>query len=142
MRRLSRAIADVMRLSSRVQTAARPSAANRSFRTTLLLVAIAVLNSFDLAFTQTQVARGYFVEANVLAASAARQPGGMAVYKLGLFGLGAVILYRCRRHWESEAGAWLLLACYAGLMVWWVAYLEAVEVCLGDPAVGAALAMY
>jgi hypothetical protein len=139
---LSCAADSALRLCQTLRTVPRPSSRGRSFRTTLLLAAIAVLNTFDLAFTQTQMARGNFAEANVLAASAADQPAGMAVYKIALFGLGALILYRCRRHWQSEVGAWLLLACYAGLMVWWGVYLNAVEVCLSDPAVGASLAMY
>lgn len=107
----------------------------RAFRTTLLLAALFVLNAFDLAFTHTQLARGNFAEANQLAAAVAAGPAGVAVYKAVLCGLGVFILYRFRQHWSAELAVWGLAMCYAGLMVWWVAYLDAVEVCLSDPAV-------
>jgi hypothetical protein len=113
---------------------AHPSGA-REFRTTAVLAAVFVLSAFDLAFTNSQVVRGNFAEANILAASVAAGPTGMAAYKVLLFGFGAVVLYRYRRRWISEAGVWCLLLAYSGLMVWWLAYLDALEVCLGDPAI-------
>lgn len=117
---------------------AAPASRTRPFRTTLLLAAVSVLNAFDLGFTQAQLVRDDFAEANVLAAPAvARGPAGALAYKTLLFGAGALILFRCRRHWQSEFGAWVLLVCYTGLMFWWVAYLDALEVCICDPAVDA-----
>jgi hypothetical protein len=101
----------------------------------VLLAALSVLAGFDLAFTQSQLERGNFAELNLLAAVVACGPAGMATYKAVLFGLGATILYRYRGRWESEVGLWVLLACHLGLMVWWLAYLGAVETCLNDPAV-------
>ncbi len=111
--------------------------APRSFRTLVLLAVITVFNFFDLAFTHSQFARGNFAEANLLATALAPGVAGMIAYKTVLFGLGASILYRFRRRWESEAGLWLIAVFYAGLMVWWVAYLDVAELCIGDPAVSA-----
>ncbi len=96
---------------------------------------LSVFNLFDLGFTQAQLARQNFAEANIVAAGFVQTPHGAAAYKVALFGFGAVILYRLRRHWLAEAGTFGLTACYAGLMVWWMAYLDAVEICLGDHAV-------
>lgn len=110
----------------------------RAFRTTVLLAMIFVLSGFDLAFTHTQIARGNFAEANLLAASAVAQgSAGTAAYKTVLFGLGAFILYHCRRYRASELAVWLLLVCHIGLMIWWVLYLDAVEICMNDPAASA-----
>ena len=114
----------------------------RSFRAVVLLTVLTVLNVFDLAFTQSQLPRGNFAEANALASTLVAGTVGMLAYKTLLFGFGASILYRLRRRWQSEAGLWLLVGCYAGLMVWWLAYLRAAEVCLNDPAVVAPLVPY
>jgi len=118
------------------------SLAERSFRTVLLLTVIAVFNFFDLAFTHSQLSRGNFAEANALAAAVAPGAAEMIAYKTVLFGVGASLLYRLRRRWESEAGLWLLATFYAGLMVWWLAYLNVAELCIGDPAVCAPWATY
>jgi hypothetical protein len=114
-----------------------PFIAKRAYRTAVLLTVVAVFNVFDLAFTQSQLSRGNFAEANALATALAWGAPGLLAYKALLFGLGATILYRFRRRWEAEAGLWALTACYAGLMIWWVAYLGLAEVCVSDPAVRA-----
>lgn len=118
------------------------SVAERSFRTVLLLTVVAVFSFFDLAFTHSQLSRGNFAEANALATAVALGAAGMIAYKTVLFGVGAALLYRLRRRWESEAGLWLLATFYAGLMVWWLAYLNVAELCIGDPAVFAPLVSY
>ena len=106
-----------------------------SFRTVTLLAVLTVLNVFDLAFTQSQLSRGNFAEANTLAVQVAQcSPLGMVGYKAVLFLFAAGILYRLRHHRASQAGLWLMTACYAGLMFWWSAYLDAVEICLSNPA--------
>lgn len=112
-------------------------AAPRSFRTLLLLAVLIVFNAFDLAFTHAQMMRGEFCELNLFAAAAASAHGvvGLLAYKVLLFGAGAVILYRCRRHWESEVGAWVLVGCYGALMVWWMAYVHCAELVLADVAI-------
>lgn len=110
--------------------------ASRSFRILALLGAVATINLCDLALTHAQLARGNFAELNTLAAAAlGHGPEVMAAFKLLLLGLGVGLLYRLRRHWQTEAALWLLLICHVGLVGWWLAYLEAVEMCLHDPAV-------
>lgn len=110
--------------------------ANISFDTVTLMVVLTVLNAFDLAFTQSQLPRGSFAEANRLASMVGQCNAlGMLIYKSVLFSVGAALLYRLRGHWQCRAGLWLLTGFYAALMVWWFAYLDAVEICLGDPAV-------
>lgn len=116
--------------------------APRSFRAVVLLAVLAVFNAFDLAFTHSQLARGNFAEANNIAAAMAMGATGMIAYKTVLFGLGASILYRFRRRWESEAGLWLLTVAYSGLMIWWLIYLPTAELCLGDPAASAPRVSY
>jgi hypothetical protein len=115
-------------------TCETPLTRARSFRTITLLAVVGVMSLFDLAFTQVQAQRGNFAEANVVAASLVQGPGAMIAYKVVLFGAGALILYRLRRRWESEAGLWVLLTCHVALMVWWVVYLDVVQCCLNDPA--------
>jgi hypothetical protein len=118
-------------------TLQRDTPTDTSPRIITLLTILAALNLFDLAFTQSQLPRGNFAEANALALMLSKgSPLGMLTYKLIFFGAGAAILYRLRHHWQSEAALWLVTACYGGLMVWWVAYLRTVEICLGDPCVG------
>ncbi len=107
--------------------------AGRSRRVAALLVLLTVFSYFDLAFTQSQAQRLQFVEANMLAAMIADGPATRAVYKLATFGVGAAILFRCRRHWQAECATWGLALCFAGLMVWWVAYMDTVEVFLESP---------
>lgn len=133
------ALTESLRAKSVARLSCPGGSQRRSFRTAFVLAIVCVLNMFDLAFTQTQLARGNFAELNVLAAQAAQLhgPAGVTAYKVVLFGLGALILFRCRRHWESEAGAWVLLGCYGALMIWWVVYLKTVELCISDPAVEA-----
>lgn len=109
---------------------------DRSFRTIALLAALATFNVVDLALTTMHAARGTFQEANVLVQPFVANPGGLVAYKLILFGLGAFVLYRYRRCWQSEAALWGLVACFGGLMYWWHEYLQAIEICLQDPAMG------
>jgi hypothetical protein len=109
----------------------------------MLLAALAVFNAFDLAFTQAQLLRGNFAEANRLAALMAQcGPLAVSLYKFALFAFGAALLYRLRHRWECRVGLWLLTLCYAGLMVWWLAYIDAVEICFYDPAVTRCVAPY
>lgn len=113
-----------------------PPAANeaRSFRLAILLAVVLVLNGFDLAFTQAQIVRGNFAEANILAAAAVDHGAtGAAAYKAGLLAVGIFILYRFRRHRAAETGAWVLAVSHVALMIWWVAYLQAIEICIRDP---------
>ncbi len=113
-----------------------PSHAESSFPAMTLIAVLTALSAFDLAFTQSQLTRGNFAEANSLAVALAQfDPLGIATYKLVLFSAGVTLLYRLRHHRASQAGLWLLTGCYAALMVWWVTYLNTIEICLSDSAV-------
>lgn len=115
-----------------------PQERARAFRLTIALAVVFVLNAFDLAFTESQRTRGNFKELNFAAVAAVEHgPLGMAAYKALLLGTGVYILFRCRRHWQAEAGAWVLATCHVGLMAWWLVYLDAVELCLHNPFVDA-----
>lgn len=121
----------------------RRASTARAFRVLLLLGVVVTLGVCDLVWTHFQFARGNFLELNTLAAAALGQgPGVMAAYKLLLLALGAGVLYRLREHWQAEAAVWLLAACHVGLVAWWLAYLDAVETCLHDPAVVATVVPY
>lgn len=114
-----------------------PSAVHlRAFRTTIFLAVLSLFNAFDVAFTRAQLARGSFDEANFLAAQAIALPGGPVAYKTGLFGIGAVILYRLRHRRVAEFATYGLTAVYAGLMVWWVEYVRCVDVCVSETCLG------
>lgn len=104
------------------------------FPSLLLLTILFVLNGFDLALTQSQIPRGNFNELNVFAAGVIDSSAATAAYKIVLFGGGAAVLFRFRRHAWTQRGLVLLTGCYAFLMAWWVEYLHNVEICLTDPA--------
>jgi hypothetical protein len=114
----------------------------RAKRLAILLAILAVLHAFDLAFTQTQLARPNFAEMNSLARFAASRASniggcgawGVAAFKCASVGAGLLILWMMRRRWQAEFGAWLLLGLSAVLIVWWACYLKELEVCLCDPA--------
>lgn len=108
----------------------------RTFRITTLLTVVFVLNAFDLGFTGAQLPRGNFAEANVVAAMALNWGiGGAVTYKALLLALGAWILYYHRQRRSAEIGAWILAGCHVGLMVWWLVYLDTIELVLADPCV-------
>jgi hypothetical protein len=114
-----------------------------SFRTICLLAVVTVLNFFDLALTQSQLPRGNFAEANAMAVTLSQcDPVGMVAFKSFFFAVGAAILYRLRHRWQSQVGLWLVAGCHVALMVWWVVYLDTIEICLHDPAVVACVAPY
>lgn len=105
----------------------------RSHRLVVILIIMSVLHVADLALTQHQVRQGCFIEANRVAAALIDMPLGLALYKLGSYGLGVLILYMLRRHWQGEAAAWLLLSVSVGLMIWWGYFLHYQAICLADP---------
>lgn len=127
-----RALRSVRRLA-RVRVVRPGFPAVRHDCSLLLLAALFVFNAFDLAFTQSQIARGNFNELNQLAAGVIDCPIQTAAYKTVLFGAGAIVLARFRKNRLSQAGLYVLCACYGGLMIWWRQYIGCVEVCLSDP---------
>jgi hypothetical protein len=123
----------------RVRQTAEQARANRL---TVLLAILCVLHAFDLAFTQTQLARPNFAEVNPLARfassgmpnDAGRIPYRVAAFKCTSFAVGVLMLWAMRRRWQAECGAWFLLGVSTALMVWWTCYLKELEVCLRDLA--------
>jgi hypothetical protein len=109
----------------------------RSVRLVVVLTLLCVLHACDLALTQSQINRGCFIEANRLAAAVTDSPILLTAYKVGFLGVGVLILYAYRRHWQAELGAWLALTVSFGAMLWWVYYLHYRDVCLANPALAA-----
>ncbi|TWT44215.1 hypothetical protein RAS1_06250 [Phycisphaerae bacterium RAS1] len=116
---------------------------HRPQRVLLILAVVWVFGCFDLAYTQSNLMRGNFIELNPLAALVAEHAaGGLATFKLTLLALGSGLLYRLRQKWSAEAGTWLLLGLHGGLMVWWSMYHDAVAICVNDPTVNASTFSY
>jgi hypothetical protein len=117
-----------------VEIRSNQSLFQRPARITALLAILFTLSSFDFAYTQAQLIRGNFLEANLFAAGFV-SAGAMqaAAYKAVLLGIGVVLLYRLRKHWLAEASAWGLVACHVGLMVRWQVYLQYALICADDP---------
>ncbi len=123
---------------------ARPTAATQ-FRTAALLAALAVFNAFDLGFTHSQMMRTNFAEANPLLSgwvTGQSASSNLIMYKAAFFCVGAVVLYRFRSSEFAQASLWALTTFYAGLMVWWLLYLDAARACIADFAVVAPLVTY
>lgn len=98
---------------------------NRSKRVLLVLVAVFLLNGFDLFFTLDQAQAAHFVELNPIAAQLLENPQALILYKFALLGIGSAIIIWFRRHSVAEWAAWFLLAAciYVGLR--WHSYYEA-----------------
>jgi hypothetical protein len=119
---------------SRPSNCLLPEQRQRAIRITILLAAVTVLNAFDLGLTHTEMQRGGFVEANVVAAVAvAHGAWTAATYKLLMFGAGVSILFRFRHHQAAETAAWALLTCHVALMIYWGIYLQTMQVCIDNP---------
>ena len=117
--------------AARVSVAARLRAAwdlrkdplaARTRRLVLALIAIWVLNLFDLTFTVLAGRIGGFEEVNPLARDILHESGRLLLFKLVTLGLGTAILLLFRRHWVTEAAAWLVCGVYVALSFIWVAY--------------------
>ena len=94
----------------------------RSRRIVLLLIAIWVVNLFDLAFTLIAHDTGNFVEANPIARALLDNRPALLAFKLGAIVLATVIFLYLRRHWLTELGCWFLCGTYAALSFMWLFY--------------------
>ncbi len=96
----------------------------RSRRLLLLLTAIWLLSVFDLTFTLAAYAMNVLIELNPIADWLLERYGSAAVvcYKVGLMGMGTIILWTYRGQHCSESAAWLTLMVYVVLSVRWYAY--------------------
>lgn len=100
--------------------------ARRPVRVGLLLIAVALLNGFDLTFTIMACRLGPFIELNPLAASVidTGSYGALTLYKMGLVAAGSFILWQFRAYRISEVGCWMLALLYTGVSVRWFRYYE------------------
>ena len=97
---------------------------NRRARVLLILLAVWVLNLFDLGFTLHQARSLHFKEMNPVAARLLHQPPALLAYKFLLLGTGSGILIWLRRHPVAELACWLLLASNFYVAVRWHVYYE------------------
>lgn len=89
----------------------------------LTLAAVWVLSLFDLGFTLLESNRGHFVEMNPIAAKLLDEPvAAIVAYKVGLVGVGTIILLALRRHFIAELGCWFLFAANIYVAVRWYVY--------------------
>ncbi|MCK6484615.1 MAG: hypothetical protein HUU22_02540 [Phycisphaerae bacterium] len=100
--------------------------ARRPVRVGLLLMAVALLNGFDLTFTIMACRLGPFIELNPLAASVIDTGNYTALtfYKIGLVAAGSFILWQFRAYRISEVGCWMLALLYTGVSLRWFRYYE------------------
>lgn len=111
---------------------------HRPQRVLLILCVVWVFSGFDLAYTQSNLMRGNFIELNPLAAMIVQNAvGGLTTYKFTMLTLGSAILYWLRTNWKAEAGTWVVLGVHGALMIWWACYHDAVAICVNDPTVNA-----
>ena len=100
-------------------------ALTRPRRIAVALLAMWVLNLFDLHCTLSEAEHCHFVEMNPIAAKLMESPWWvLAGYKFALVGFGTAILVFLRRHSVAELGAWFLLTTYAYVGVRWYVYFE------------------
>jgi hypothetical protein len=100
--------------------AENPPVSGRPRRVLAVLLAVWMLNAYDLWMTLEADRHGLLVELNPVAATIL--PGGttaIILYKLSLVTLGSTLLVACRRHRASEYGAWTTLLVYGLLTTHW-----------------------
>lgn len=101
----------------------------------LLLLAIWVLNFFDLESTLIESQRYMFVELNPFASLLIRLPvHALVLYKVALVALGSGLLIACRRHRAAELACWFLLLTYLLVICRWSAYYSHLLDTFNDPA--------
>jgi len=98
----------------------------RPVRVALLLLAVWLLNGFDLFFTIWASRMGPFQELNPLAAMVLGNGNytGIILYKAGLVLLATGILWYHRHYSFSETGCWMITFVYAALALRWHRYYE------------------
>jgi hypothetical protein len=106
---------------------------SRTRRVVFLILAVLVLNGFDLFFTLLASAHGHFVEMNPVAARLLSGPQLVVIaYKAGLVLAGCSILLALRRHAVAELACWFLLAANVYVAARWSLYYQYLFVANGD----------
>lgn len=98
----------------------------RPVRIALLLLAVWLMNGFDLLFTILAAQLGSFIELNPVAATFinGQNYAALGTYKAALVVIGTCLLWRCRYHRLSELGCWMLFFLYSGLAWRWLRYYQ------------------
>lgn len=100
-------------------------AASRSHRVVILVLAIWVINSFDLMLTLLSHQQGMLDEENPLANYFLKQGiASLVLYKAGMVLIGSYSLLRFRHTRIAEMGAFIVVMVYALLAVRWQACSE------------------
>jgi len=95
----------------------------RPRRVVLGVIAVCVLNAFDLGFTLIARHHEFFWEVNPLARGMLDSAAALVAFKATLVAFGAGVIVRYRRHRLAEVGCWCVCALYALLTgVWWSFY--------------------
>ena len=94
----------------------------RSGRVILLVLMIAMLNAFDLAFTILAQRIGGFHEVNPLARMMLGNPSVLIVFKLSAALLASSVFIIYRRHWLTELACWAFAMVYTVLSLMWTTY--------------------
>jgi len=93
----------------------------RARRTGLLILAIWIMNSFDLMLTLIAHQQGLLVEANPIAhAILPYGPLALTLFKIGLVAFGTCVLIHQRRRILAECMAWLVVAVYVAVSFRWM----------------------
>jgi len=95
-------------------------AESRTHRVIVLVLAIWLLNGFDLVFTILAYQQGLLHEENPVARQLLRQgPWSISFYKIAMVLIGSYPLLRFRAARITELGALVVLIAYATLAVHW-----------------------
>lgn len=117
--------------------AAQPGAAlhwmysTRSRRVFLLLIAVCIINAFDLTMTLQADHDGILHEQNPIArALLAHGEIPVSLFKIGLVAAASMVLWRCRAHRCAELATVLAVLVYAVVAVQWKACYDAYDLTL------------
>lgn len=105
----------------------------RSRRLFLLLVAVWIINAFDLTLTLLADRDGILHERNPIARallSYGQVP--VSLFKIGLVTAASLVLWRCRVHRCSELAAVLAVLIYAGVAFQWKDCYDTYDLTLAD----------
>ncbi len=109
-------------------------------RICLLVLAIWIMNAFDLLLTIQAQRQGLLVETNPIAQSILPHgPLALALFKILLVGFGSCVLLWHRHHLLTECMAWLAALVNVGVSFRWVSCYQLYEVTLNYgtlPSVG------
>jgi hypothetical protein len=93
----------------------------RSRRIWVLMVAVWVMNGFDLLFTLLALSEGLLVEDNPLAGKVLLLgPGAVVMYKAGLVAIGSAILLHYRTRRLTEVAVWVCALAYVWVSLRWM----------------------